>query len=225
MKKPLAAHRNYSNAEIVLLFTMLFMIAAIGLYVNNAKNNADAALMPVTSTAKSVNPGPLAVKPADAKTTLSSGVYTSANKLFTVRLADGWKLTHSRDDDNGVFTFNNDNLAQVANAAPTIIDTSIKGASSSGLFMELNYTNSVPRSRGIRQADLKTNDGLTISKYAYTEVRDQGASESKLATGGLEYTYLIAFGARTMVVVYAINPGMTNYRDTVESVVKSFRFN
>lgn len=223
MKKPLAAHRNYSNIEIVLLFTILFMIAAIGLYVQNARDNADTALVP--SSRISASNQPVSKPPAVTSTVLSNGVYAPTGQGYSIRLADGWKLNSNRHVPAGLMTFNNNELVVRNGVNPIVTQTSTGKDGSSGFFLNLNDTNMLPVAEGVKQANLTTNDGLSITKYVYSETTNQTASVGNLANGGIEYTYLIASGARTLSVLYRVNPTDTNYRDTVETVVKSVRFN
>jgi hypothetical protein len=216
MKKPLAAHRNYSNIEIVLLFAMVFMIAAIALYVHNAQTNADDYLGNQTNllnTPKGIITG--SVAPSEAAATIKSGVYSSPSKMFTIRLADGWMLSQSQVSPYTLSTNNNESLAPKLGVAPIISNASDGGDNTTVLSIRLMSAKDAPKPRGTKTSDLVTNDGLGISKYVYSDP----------STGNMQYFYLIPAQDRVFVAQYTVTAAMTSYRNTIETVIRSVRFN
>ncbi|MBC7546383.1 hypothetical protein H7171_01410 [Candidatus Saccharibacteria bacterium] len=216
MKKPLAAHRNYSNAEIVLLFIMLFMIAAIGLYVHNAKTDSDNVFTHQTKITR--EPNQLitgAVATSKLPVIVLNGVFTSSSKLFTIRLADGWKLHQSQVTKDALLTLNNDDLTPKIGVAPIVTDDSTGSYGTTGLFMYFNDAENPPVHQGVRTADLVTNDGLAVTKYIYSDP----------STNTTQYLYIVSANDKVFSAQYTVNSLMSSHREAVETVIKSLRFN
>lgn len=219
---------GFATIEAGLILVVVAILGFTGWFVWQAKQNTDKSL----DAANNSQQAQINTKKTDKKQTsqtkdetVSWLLYEPPGKEYSIRLADGWKLTRFQDT-SGLSTFlNTDSTAQPGTKA---VVTSIEGGKDGRTGFFLNHaTQNIDQIsvQGTKQILGKTNDGLEIEKYYFVETSDKllGPGPQK---GDTQYSYIVRKSSNRVVVVnYSFQPEMADYHETVEKVIKTVHFN
>lgn len=206
--------RGFSLVEGLLAIIAMTLIGLTGFYVFSNKNSTP-----------NINDSAI---DSTADRSASWFLYMSPDKQFTMRLADGWDLNSSENGD-ALYTFVNDNVKYREDVQAKVTKV-MGGKDGSGGFF-LNYY-SPPKDgpilseKSVKVDSFKTNEGITVDKYQYTETNGESAAIGRLADGGVYYDYIIKDGKdMVMTANYSVQPGDDQHFKIIEEVLRTVHFN
>lgn len=193
-------NKGFALVEGLLVLVIVGMLTGIGWYVWNANNktndtlaNTDAASSSVAKSAKKQS----AAQNDDTKSWL---LYESPTKEYKIRLADGWKLQRFSTSSN-IYAWNASDINLKSGTQATVeqVEGGRDGGNIAFSLRVIGGDESPPVRTGTKQQSLKTNQGLDVEKYTYTQTTDpEGPGLQK---GSTEYMYIVSKGS-TMVTIY-----------------------
>jgi hypothetical protein len=243
-------NRGFSVVEGLLIFVILTSIAGTGWLVWNRSSSNDSSAKSdnvITNFQECKDAGNPIQESFPEKCTANGQTFTNeaktnegqatdtatANwllyeppeKVYAVRLADGWKLYHYTDKylQNDLGTdYPEDIIYRPGTKAKveTRTDGGRGGPTYFGLYYNKDY-GKCKREGSVEQLSLKTNDGLTVAKRLYTQKGD----DMFVQDGDKTYSYEVSAPGKKVCIIYDEPKGEQSKLDIVEQVVKTISFN
>lgn len=241
---------GFGHTEIFLTVFVVILIGAVGWLVFDRQNkkdtpaNTDQTHKQITNFEECVAAGNPVMESypeqcaANGKTFVSSKqkvtldetanwlVYTPPGNEYSIRLADGWKLTRY-EKTTGLATFDNDDTVQKQGTKAVVTEVTGGRDGRTGFFFN-HATQNIDQivTPGKKQASLKTDDGLEIEKYYWVVGGYDSEGGLGVNNGDSEYTYVIRNSSDKVVTVrYSFQPGEVDNSSTIEKVLKTLHFN
>lgn len=238
--------RGFSPVEIILIIFVLGLVVAVGWLVYDRQKGKDTGGQnnsEITNFEQCVSAGNPVMESypeqckANGKTFVNEQqktvseesdetanwlTFTPKNKLFTVRLADGWEVYESHDGQ-GVHTFGSIESKPGTKARVMPYPGGRDGSTGMSLgYMPATEVYITPGS--VKQNSLKTKEGFEIEKYHWI-VSGYSSEGVGIGNGDTLYTYVIKKNASIAVAAtYSFSPGDTDYHEVLEKVLSTVSF-
>jgi hypothetical protein len=102
------------------------------------------------------------------------------------------------------------------------------GSDSSAVGLFINYfaktADAVGKPMGTQVKGFDTDQGVSVTCYAYTETSASNDGIGGLPKGGKAYDYIAKKGNAVLFVTYGVDAGAADQHDVVERSVKTFEF-
>lgn len=212
---------GFGLVDGLLIAIVVLLVGFIGYYVySNNQENAKPEVTVSKSAVKTVNKKPATT----VDETASWLLYQAPSSAYSLRLPDGWKFQRYMKGDS-ITAFNASDTVYVKGQPATISEVEF-GRDFANLSYGLFYGDSANitiNPAATEQTGFKTNQGLSVKKYMYTQVEEQQAlGPSK---GTITYSYYIVKGGKTMQISHDIATGEANKTDLVEKSTKTLVIN
>lgn len=216
-------HQGFGVVEALLILVIVGILGGVGWFVYHS-NKKPTRVISDTAPVQSETPKTADKTVVPAKDETDDWLlYESPGKEYKIRLADGWNISRTGTTDFiYAWAITDLKLKPGVPATVTQVDGGRDGSSMafSLIIPTVPVENFV---RGDKQTQLKTQGGLTIDKYIFTQTVEPEGPD--LPKGSKEYRYVIKKSSKTITVVHDENVGEPNLVDLVEKVVKTIEIN
>jgi Tfp pilus assembly protein PilX len=214
--------KGFAAIEAVLVLVVLGILGFTGWFVWHAKQNTDKSLDAANSSKQAVagKKAAEATIVSKADETASWLLYTPPGNMFSIRLADGWKLDQCTNSPL-LTTKVHDNIALKQGTKAIVTDANCAGDSAGDGF-SLSYVHGGSDAGGKTPTDtFATAAGDTVKHY--TRVADSNLiGPGDLQNGGTYHSYLLTKDPDTKVtILYGVNLGQSDDHATIEKSLKT----
>lgn len=209
---------GFGAVQLLLFVILIGLIGGSGYYVYKVQQNTNKSLDSANKTLEE-----LAEKKQDQPETSTKEedswfLYEPSDKAFSVRIPDGWQGIALYDNlfvrDPAKMIYAKGTKAQVE----VLEEGGWDGASPFGLYYPKQNADQIVR-EGTEQTSLKTDRGLTVHKFIYTqESEPDGIGYQK---GAKVYNYYFDADGKYIQVSHVVNPGETDRHEIVEQLIKT----
>ena len=211
---------GFSAVEILLSLIAITLITFVGFYVYHTQQAANATYSAASKSAQIT----VAHPKKSVETVQEVGtLYEAPSGKYSIKLQDGWKFTRYQESDL-IVSNNNNNLKPIAGQKADVLQVEGgKDGSAEGLAINFVTDESGYSLAEYKLVDTtKTNSGLTVKTYKYTQMSDVFAMGA-LDKGGTYYRFVVTkLGTTGAVHVdYGVNTGQTDYSTDVLTAVKT----
>jgi len=210
---------GFSVVEIVLVIVVVGLIGGVGWYVWQSKNKeTKTGVNNQSSTTQQTNKETPQTQESKDETEKWAS-FTPNNKLYTIKLPDGWTFLHQNDDCDCLYSQTTDFKV----GTPATIGKTQGGRDGIfGYFIVADDNDkSGERFQSFQKQGTIMAGNMEGTKYYYEQTSElEGIGLEK---GGKEYAYYFVKNGRGIYLSYSINPGTTNNVELVEKTVKTLR--
>jgi Tfp pilus assembly protein PilV len=202
---------GFSILEILLIVAVVGLIAVVAwMFFNRESTQSDNTTTKTNQTEKQSSNETIKEAPKDP--VASWYEYTPVNKVYSIKLADGWNLY--KKDEQGASLYSTSNLIVKDGTAAKILEgTGQLDKCGSFILDYLDYA--WPEKYKKADAEMLTsNSGLSIEKTA-------GIDELGISGGGMGYTYTATKNNSTVIISYSSCKDGPDYHETVEKAVRT----
>ncbi len=206
---------GFGVVEVLLIVLALAVIGFAGYYVwHTQQSRADKDSSESSSSSSESLNNSNSNQSSESKVSESWYKYTSTGGEYTIRIADGLTFMNI---DGGTSIYTHD-LTTAAGTVGKVVPQTDGSDNPYGLFVSYSATSADGVPLGDRQAGFKTNSGLMVDVYSYTQAQSEGIGLSK---GDKHYTYRITDGERVVTASYAYPSSQSGQAALVEQMVKT----
>jgi hypothetical protein len=215
------SQKGFAVLEGLLILVIVGIVGGTGYYVWHSKAQADknldnAAADKISSSVKKT------VKPeAPADETADWLTYKAPDGSYSLKIADGWKLTKQTDSALSLVGFTNQDITYAKGTKGQVVIQ--PGGRDGPIPFMLGVIGKdgfdKPNTRGDKQTGFKTQQGIEVEKYIFTQTEEPQGPD--LPKGGKAFMYVISKGATAVEIFHDETPGEPNNVDTVEKIVKT----
>lgn len=213
--------KGFGIVEIMLVVVLVGLVGGIGYYVYSQAQKNDETSAPSSDSSvkieKKSEPAPVA-----KDETADWLLYESPGGEFKIKLADGWSLERYLKSPA---VYKRDNKLEIKPGTKAVV-TEVQGGGDFITGLGIDYRTSkeiqegpLNNPRGVKQASLKTNDGLEITVYHFTQTNKNPMLD--VPYGGEEYSYHVSNAKGGLEIFYSYKKGEVDYHKEVEKILSS----